>query len=288
MGYIVMLLQAMALMFTKLSVLLFYRRVLTTRSKLQTWVIWILFAYCLVLGIGSAIEFILACNPPDLLWLRVYRNLDYEPPKSPSGTCESRTLHLAIPLMADLVSEVVLLTIPAIALQSLSISFQKKLGVYFAFSLGIFVTVISIVRFVFAFQYQDGDDLSWDDSNSLLWTAIQVCFGVTAACVPATAPLYRSLKACQTQKETHGSADSRSWGLAKFSLLSRSKNSIDTENIRNLAAQHSQIHDRPWEPQSTMSTTITGDNSGAHSHVPLSDLSRIRVSKDIRMKFSPI
>ena len=276
MGYVVTILQAVALMFTKLSILLFYRRVFTTRIVFLKWMIWILFAYSLAVGIGCAVEFILACNPPQLFWLRVYLILGYEPPEPLIGVCEPQTLHLAVPLVLDLISEIALLTIPAIGLWNLQLPLKKKLGVFFAFSLGIFVTALSVVRFAFAFRLENDGDLSWDDSDSFVWTAVQICFGVASACVPAMAPLYRTIKELRTQsKASHLNKSSGNRGVSKFALLSKGKpSSADTDSVRNLASGHDQLDpERPWESQRPMQSSALGRNRGANNSIPLRDLS---------------
>jgi hypothetical protein len=191
MGYVVTLFQAANLMFVKLAILVFYQRVFTGASRRLKVIMWIVFAYCLALGVGSTVEFILSCIPPQMFWLRVYPIMGYEPPEPIHGSCEPQTLHLVVPLILDLASEITLLIIPAVVLWNLQMPWRKKSGIIAAFSLGIFVTAISIARLVFAYQLEDAGDLSYDDTTTFLWTCIQSCFGVTTACIPAMAPLYR-------------------------------------------------------------------------------------------------
>ena len=181
-------------MFLKLAILVFYRRAFTMRNKAFRLSIMIVGAFSIVLGVAQTIEFILACIPASLFWERVYLALGEAPPHPLSGYCMPQTIHLTIPLILDLVSEVAILVLPAIALWELQLPIRKKVGLFFAFSLGFFVTAISIVRLVQAYKLKNDGDLTWNDADSYLWQTLQVAFGVACACVPAMAPLYRLAK----------------------------------------------------------------------------------------------
>lgn len=191
MGYVVTILQSVGLMTTKLSILIFYRRVFTTRHKAFKIALYLVATFSLILGIASTIEFIVRCVPPQLFWERVYLILGSTPPKPLDGWCMPQTLHLVIPLIADLVSEIAILILPVIGLWKVQLPMRKKMGLFFAFSLGIFVTAISIIRLNYAYRIENAGDISWDNADTFIWTAVQVSFGVTCASVPAMAPIYR-------------------------------------------------------------------------------------------------
>ncbi|KAL1961559.1 hypothetical protein VTN77DRAFT_1596 [Rasamsonia byssochlamydoides] len=220
MGYVVTVVQAVGLIFTKLSILLFYHRVFTTPHRALKWTIRLLFACCLALNVASIIEFILACIPPQAFWLQVYPALGYAPPDPRVGTCNSHILHLVVPPVADLIFDTLVLVVPAVVLWNLQLPVRKRIGLIFAFSFGTFVTAISILRFVFGFKMESGGDLSWDASDSFLWTSVQICFGVSTACIPAMAPLYRLAKSYGRTKRVRAS---------QFVPLSERKPNAETE-----------------------------------------------------------
>lgn len=292
-------------MFTKLSILLFYRRIFTTGTKIMKWAIWGWFAISVGLGIGATIEFALACNPPRMFWIRVYIILGFEPPEPLTGVCLPQTAHLAVPMMVDLVSEVALLCIPAIGLWNLQLPKRKKIGVFFAFSLGIFVTAISIVRFIYAFQLSNHGDLSYDNSSSYIWTCVQVCFGVAAACIPAMAPLYRLGKSSIAAKTGYFSKNSKSNSRpSKFMFLSRERSAIHSSSSQEITSSrnnqnHQNYHgsnknsstydeedpERGWETSGTFYSTIRGPAQGRQpQQIPMDDLN-IQVSRDVTVDF---
>ncbi|KAI2911783.1 hypothetical protein CBS147343_2265 [Aspergillus niger] len=192
MSYIITIIQAPALMFTKLSVLVFYQRAFSTIVRGVRWTIWGLFAFCLGLGVASTIVFVCACLPPQMFWLRVYPIFGYEAPQPLEDyTCMPQRTHLCIPLLLDLFSELILLGIPAVVLWNLQMALRRKIIIIFTFSLGLFVTAISAVRFYYAWTMVLGGDMTWADTDTCIWTTVQICFGIVTACIPASAPLLR-------------------------------------------------------------------------------------------------
>ncbi|RAK90186.1 hypothetical protein BO79DRAFT_244566 [Aspergillus costaricaensis CBS 115574] len=198
MGYVVTVLQAAALMFNKLSILFFYQRAFNSIIRSLRYTIWALFVFCTGLGVGSTVAFICACVPPQMFWLRVYPIFGFEPPEPLHGHCEPQRLHLGVPLLLDLFSEVVMLLVPVFVLWNLQMPCRKKAAVIFTFSLGAFVTAISAVRFYYSWKLENGGDLSWDDTDSYMWNSVQLCWGVVTACIPASAPLLRVVQKSTT------------------------------------------------------------------------------------------
>ncbi|TGO92416.1 hypothetical protein BPOR_0003g00140 [Botrytis porri] len=207
MGYAMYLQQTLALMTTKLSILAFYHRIFTIRHITFKWSIYATSVVSLCAGIATFIVFVFQCVPVELFWNRIYESLPPPYPVSLEGHCMSATIHVVVPLFFDLGTEVVILILPVIGVWKLKLPMNKKLGLLTAFSLGIFVTVISIVRLIYTFPLAQGPDMSWDDVDVFLWTAIQCSFSIASACVPTMAPLYRVLSA-KSKSNSYGNLDS--------------------------------------------------------------------------------
>ena len=259
-------------MFLKLAILVFYRRAFTMRNKAFRLSIMIVGAFSIVLGVAQTIEFILACIPASLFWERVYLALGEAPPHPLSGYCMPQTIHLTIPLILDLVSEVAILVLPAIALWDLQLPIRKKFGLFFAFSLGFFVTAISIVRLVQAYKLKNDGDLTWNDADSYLWQTLQVAFGVACACVPAMAPLYRLAKQRAVSKGTPSKyyRQVRPTGKHAFGSLNSGFSNHQTEREGTSDLKHNtepsnsepdlESGTRGYECGSTFQNTIVGKN----------------------------
>ncbi|KAK6607138.1 integral membrane protein [Botrytis cinerea] len=206
MGYAMYLQQTLALMITKLSILAFYHRIFTVRHVTFKWSIYVTSLVSLCAGIATFIVFVFQCIPVELFWNRIYESLPPPYPVSLEGHCMSATIHVVVPLFFDLGTEIVILVLPVIGVWKLKLPMNKKLGLLTAFSLGIFVTAISIVRLVYTFPLAQGPDMSWDDIDVFLWTAIQCSFSIASACVPTMAPLYRVLSA-KSKSSSYGNLE---------------------------------------------------------------------------------
>ena len=281
-------------MFLKLAILVFYRRAFTLRNKTFRLSILLVGAFSVVLGVAQTIEFILACIPASLFWERVYLILAATPPHPLSGYCMPQTIHLTIPLILDLVSEVAILILPAIALWELQLPIRKKFGLFFAFSLGFLVTAISIVRLVQAYKLKNDGDLTWNDVDSYLWQTLQVSFGVACACVPAMAPLYRLAKQRAASKGTPSKyyRQVRPTGKSAFGSLKSgySNPQADRESTNGLNHHTEPSSSEPdlefgtqgYDCASTFQNTIVGSHKDekAGSNIQMEG---INMARDIRV-----
>ena len=232
--------QGLGLLSSKLSILFFFRRVFTTRKRPFHIALVVVGTYSILVGVGSTIEFAVQCLPVSFFWERAYAVTGITPPHPLSGWCMPQDVHIAIPLIANLVSDLFILVLPAIGLWGLQMQKAKKIGIFVAFSVGLFVCIIECVRIYYAFKTNNSGDETWDNAGVLLWTAVESCVSVMCACISAMAPLL---------KHAHGKSKSNSHGPWDFdgsvrSLkskilvgLPRSIRLADTESTKDLHQQ---------------------------------------------------
>ena len=136
-------------MFVKLSILLFYKRVFSNEIRLFSIFLIVVGVYVFPIGTGSAIEYIVRCLPIRYFFTRAYEiagNTESDPVKDKNKRpCLPQNLHVAIPLVAGLVSDIAILLLPSGALCNTKIARVKKFSAYFALSLGMFACAIEIV-----------------------------------------------------------------------------------------------------------------------------------------------
>ena len=211
--------QGLGLLFSKLSILFFFRHIFTTRKRPFHIALIVVGTYSILVGIGSTIELAVQCLPVSYFWERAYIITGITPPHPVTGWCMPEDVHIVIPLIANLVSDLFMLALPAIGLWGLQIQKTKKMGVFLAFSVGLFVCIIECIRIYYAFKTDlfktDSDDKTWDNAGVALWTAVESCVSVICACIPAMAPLL---------KHTHGKRRAKSrgpWDVDVRSLKSK-------------------------------------------------------------------
>ena len=229
-----------ALLLSKLSLLLFFKRAFTTRRRPFQIALIVITTYSILVGVGSTIEFVVQCLPVSFFWERAYTITGTTPPHPLSGWCMPQDVHAAVPLFANLLSDLLMLALPAIGLWGLQMQKAKKAGILVAFSVGLFVCIVECIRIYYVFKLSNSGDVTWNNAAGTLWTAVECCVSVICACIPAMAPLLK-----------HGHGNSRSDSHSPWNVdgsLRSLKSKIvaglpgrlrltDTESTRNLHQQ---------------------------------------------------
>ncbi|KAI4179711.1 MAG: hypothetical protein LQ346_007140 [Caloplaca aetnensis] len=192
-AYAIGLLHGPCLGLIKISILLFYRRIFTTYRRTFKIAFYVLGIYTLLNTIATVVTFIVQCLPVAFFWERAYLVEDVDTPHAVKGECFTENIHVMTVFIANTISDVALLMLPAIGLWKLQLPREKKMGLFGVFSLGAFVTCVGVVRIYYGFKATNNyhDDLSWVNADILLWTAVECCVGTICASLPPMAPLLK-------------------------------------------------------------------------------------------------
>ncbi|CAF9932551.1 MAG: hypothetical protein HETSPECPRED_008396 [Heterodermia speciosa] len=170
--------------FVKLSVLCFYRRIFSAgRTPLVLKVMLCLTSAWLVsfLIATFAQERPLRCNWTICL----------------PSTTNFPVMYLVCSL-TDMLLDIAILCIPPVFIRKLNMSRARKIALVCIFSLGIFCTVASTARLVYAIGYVIGKyttleaDLGSAKVHVFMWSGIEACASVICANLPCYAPLLKS------------------------------------------------------------------------------------------------
>lgn len=192
---------------TKISILLLYLRIWQAgepRNRNFRFICYILISFmcCFALAFGLAFGF--SCAPIKYAWERWDGTKD--------GTCTNTMAAMyscaAINIAMDF--SVCLLPIPQLA--SLDISRGKKYGISLIFSMGLFVTICSVIRFKYLVEFADTTNPTWDYEPLALWSCNESNLSVLLACIPAMAGLFQRL---WKRSVTKNGSDSRSRGTGR-------------------------------------------------------------------------
>ena len=105
----------------------------------------------------------------------------------------------------NIVTDLAILALPIPVLTSMRLPTRQKTILVFTFTLGIFVTIVDVVRIYYLQQaitnvpsspssdpgaiFGDSVEFPWNASLSLMWSAVEVNIGMTCACIPTLKPL---------------------------------------------------------------------------------------------------
>ncbi|KAK4185421.1 hypothetical protein QBC35DRAFT_16273 [Podospora australis] len=164
---------------TKISILLFYRRVFGTT------VIWYLvFAVTCAHWAEVTITWLTGCRPVKYYWEQ------YTNPVA-VGTCIDAPLFYFINGVIGLVVDLAVLFVPIPTIWQLNMPTTKKVLVGGVLFLGGFVCVASAIRIVMMNHLVKSQDFTWAMSNVFVWSCIEPFIGIVCACLPTYAPLLR-------------------------------------------------------------------------------------------------
>ncbi|KAH9886786.1 hypothetical protein F4778DRAFT_773890 [Xylariomycetidae sp. FL2044] len=174
------LLYITSLALTKVSILFFYLKVFPKKAfRICTWtLIGANVAYALVWDF----MLIFQCSPLDGAW----RSWDGEY----EATCISINVIGWSAAAVNIFLDLAVIVLPLPELFRLSMSMKKKFQIMLMFTVGFFITIVSIVRLHSLIQFGTTSNLTQDYVEVGYWSTIEVPVGVICACMPAIRSLF--------------------------------------------------------------------------------------------------
>ena len=182
-----------ALMATKTSILVFYIRLSKNTQDVLRWGSYGTLAVVNVAGTVLTFMNIFQCRPIAAAF-------------SPSsGRCIPLLTEFVCAAPVNIVTDLAILSLPIPVLTGMRLPPRQKTILVFTFALGIFVTVVDVVRVYYLQQaintihtgsstdpnliFGEGAEFAWNASLSFMWSAVEVNIGITCACIPTLKPL---------------------------------------------------------------------------------------------------
>ncbi|KAF3925748.1 hypothetical protein ABW20_dc0100335 [Dactylellina cionopaga] len=170
--YAHMIIYCYAIMFTKLSIILFIRR-------LSSETMWHIcngyFCFHVLFGIASSLALAFQCKPIAAAY-DLFTKLDHK--------CNGLAMYYAITSIG-VASDIAILILPIPVVLKLQLPAYKKIAVLFLFSLGGLACVFAILRMVNLFGGVKGIDLTWDIVPVALFGQLEVTLAIIATSLPA-------------------------------------------------------------------------------------------------------
>ncbi|CAG8921591.1 unnamed protein product [Penicillium salamii] len=166
---------------TKISICCFYLRIFPDRTfRNATYVV-------IALNVGYLIAFVLIsifqCRPLPGAWLRWDGEENFQ--------CNHINAQGWAAAVINMVLDLIVMILPLRQLYHLNLSLKKKSYVICMFSLGVFVTLVSILRLNSLIHFASTTNLTWDYVSIGYWSTIECDVGVICACLPAIRSLLR-------------------------------------------------------------------------------------------------
>ena len=161
---------------TRISILLFYRRVFPIyKVKLVTkWMLVVNVAFC----ISFFFPLVFQCSPISHAWTRWSQET--------GGKCIDLNAGGWSLAAINIVLDLAVLTLPLPILFGLQLTFswQKKMRLFLMFSSGLIVTVVSVLRLRTLIVFAKTHNPTWDYIFVGIWSAVELFVGIICACLP--------------------------------------------------------------------------------------------------------
>lgn len=180
-------------MATKTSILIFYLKLSRNTQKTLRLASWAVLGIVIVAGTILTFMNIFQCTPISAAW---DINVD-------AIRCIPLLTEFICSAPVNVTTDLAILALPIPVLTSMRLPPRQKTILVMTFALGIFVTVIDVVRIYYLQQainrvpttsssgdmYGRSPNFSWNASFSLMWSAVEVNVGIICACIPTLKPL---------------------------------------------------------------------------------------------------
>lgn len=206
-----------SLSFTKISILLQYRRIFQTPRF--TVICWVLLVIAILYGLSTFIGSIFQCVPVSAFWTQEHSKC--------INMFASWFFNAAMNIFMDLA----ILILPMPVLKNLNLPRRQKYLLIGVFATGGIVCVVSILRLHALIRISDSMDPTFDNPLSAAWSAVEVNVSIVCSSLPCIRPiLARWLP--RVFASTPRSAATTTWGNLPGSVtFERSKyrrqNSLD-------------------------------------------------------------
>ncbi|KAI8623550.1 hypothetical protein F5Y19DRAFT_481583 [Xylariaceae sp. FL1651] len=188
---------------TKIAILCFYLRIFPNKSfRIAVWVTtgWVALATVVFVFLS-----IFQCSPINYNWMGWEGHItNYSCINIHNPSYAAASFSIA--------QEIMILALPLPLIIKLNTTKRKRAGIVVLFSLGVFVMITSCIRLRYLLTFARSPNPTWDYTNTVLWTVLEVNVSIIVASLPAirqlltqalpkvfgTAPL-RSKRSSQTR-----------------------------------------------------------------------------------------
>ncbi|OHE95344.1 fucose permease [Colletotrichum orchidophilum] len=194
--YVFSILYNPALMATKTSILIFYLRLSKNTKKVLRFASWVTLGIVNLAGTVLTLINIFQCRPVQAAW-EIWRDTSQCIPLLTEFICSA-------PI--NIVTDLAILALPIPVLTGMRLPPRQKIILVLTFTIGIFVTIVDVVRIYYLQQavssvptggissdpsshFGGTPDFAWNSSLSFMWSAVEVNVGMACACIPTLKPL---------------------------------------------------------------------------------------------------
>ncbi|KAK5659750.1 hypothetical protein OQA88_961 [Cercophora sp. LCS_1] len=165
----------LSILFTKLSILVLYLRVLT-----HEWVrklTWVVIAIVAIYNAWAIAMYLTMCIPIQRMW----------DPTVP-GKCHPWSVWWALTYL-HIITDFMIFLVPLPVLVPMTIPMRQKAGLLAVFMVGLFVCLVSVIRTVWLDKLLYVEDVTWEMAVIANWSSAEMNVAIVCGCMPALKPI---------------------------------------------------------------------------------------------------
>ncbi|VUC35186.1 unnamed protein product, partial [Clonostachys rosea] len=175
--YISDLFYLVAIALTKISMLWFYLRIFPPNKHFR-FLVYTSIAFTAIPTTALVFLNILKCIPVHSVWD------GWMNPSSPARYFNSQILKY-VSSGLNIVQDLIIFLLPMGSLLRLKMDNRSKWGISLMFGLGILILVTSCVRLKYITSYGTANNASWEYTDTIIWTGLELSVVIIVACLPA-------------------------------------------------------------------------------------------------------
>lgn len=180
-------------MATKTSILIFYLRISRNTQAILRFASYVTLAVVNVAGVVLTFLNAFQCSPVRAAY-----------DQTTNSRCMSIVTLYLCSAPVNIITDLAILVLPIPVLTGMRLPQRQKTVLVVTFALGIFVTIVDVVRIYYLQQASDdqtmshtqlgtGKDFAYNASIALMWSAVEVNIGIICACIPTLKPLIKRI-----------------------------------------------------------------------------------------------
>ncbi|KAI0537841.1 50S ribosomal protein L36e [Xylaria digitata] len=177
------LLYFILLVFTKVSLLLFYLRVFP--SQMFQRVCYITMGVVIASGIAFTLTAIFYCTPISYIWTGWARETE--------GHCLNFNAFAWSHAVTSIVQDLWIIALPLPSLINLQLGTRRKVHLILMFSVGLAITIISIVRLTTLVKFATTANPTYDSVTTAYWSVLEAYVSIICCCLPSVRSFLRTI-----------------------------------------------------------------------------------------------
>ncbi|RMZ92295.1 hypothetical protein DV736_g464, partial [Chaetothyriales sp. CBS 134916] len=233
---------------TKISVLLYYRRISVTFSRNFMIATWVGIVYNVLYMVAFCLVLLSLCTPISAYWNSFSGKwVDHHP----NYRCNAESIEFPLSGVFSVIGDLYSALLPMLVIFNLDLPLREKFSLYALFSMALLVVAAGITRTVVLWKLMNTNyDFTWLLWEMWIWAILEIYIAIIAVSLPALKPFFR--KPVAVRNSTMMQGDSSTWlGVGSTSSVYRSGRNFNYSdrsvalNSKRLSLRESALVDEP-------------------------------------------